>query len=489
MTLQWVVAAPEMPWKKLWRYSSLWMVAIALLLHFLPQASALRSEPSGPIHSKFPDTPSWDPTAGTVISNISKDVVLQFIPANQSHVLTHVAVDEANDDIYLGAVNRLYQLNGRTMKPIYKVVTGPRLDSALCPPSGCGQDVVKSLTDNYNKVLVIAPSTDSIIACGSVSQGSCDTYRRRNLSVHIEFIPRLVAANDPHSSTFAFIGPERYSNYGGSEQALYIGTTYTGHGTYRHEVPALATRNLVNLHPAKYTFAEHSLLTIDVKYRDHFLVDYVYGFHATNYVYFLTVQKKSHLPGQDESGYITRMSRICITDDNYDSYTEINLECFGKDNTYYNLVQDATIFEAGDDLARSMNIVPGDKVLLAAFSPSRGHSNKPQDKTAVCAFSVGEVDSVFNENIHMCFNGSRKFRSMEYISGILMDGKCPDDLSHNIRNFCDVGLKISGSTPLKTTASLVLNDTLVTSVKATSTGAHSVAFMGTSSGSIKKVGG
>ena len=73
------------------------------------------------------------------------------------------------------------------------------------------------------------------------------------------------------------------------------------------------------------------------------------------------------------------------------------------------------------------------------------------------------------------------------ISGILNDGKCPKDLSHNIQNFCDVGLKISGSTPLKTKSSLVLNNSLVTSVKATSTGVHSVSFMGTSKGSIKKV--
>lgn len=39
-------------------------------------------------------------------------------------------------------------------------------------------------------------------------------------------------------------------------------------------------------------------MRIDVKYRDHFLVDYRYGFNSSTHVYFVTVQKKSYLPGQ-----------------------------------------------------------------------------------------------------------------------------------------------------------------------------------------------
>ena len=207
---------------------------------------------------------SWDPSAGTVLTDVSKDVLMQFVPRNRTHILTHIAVDNARNDNYLGAVNRLYQLESNTMRPKVQVVTGPRLDSSGCHANGCDPDIKKILTDNYNKVLVVAPSTDCVIACGSVSQGACDTYRRGNLSVHNEYIPRSVAANDPKSSTFAFMGPERYSTFGESE-ALYIGTTFTAHGAYRHDVPSLATRNLVDLNLSKFTFSEQSLLRIDVK--------------------------------------------------------------------------------------------------------------------------------------------------------------------------------------------------------------------------------
>ncbi|KAF2368826.1 Plexin repeat [Trinorchestia longiramus] len=428
----------------------------------------------------------WDVTAGTVLSNVSKDVVLQFVPANQSHVLNHVAVDKAGADVYLGAVNRLYQLDGSTMKPIYQVITGPRLDSPGCHANGCNSEIRKSLTDNHNKVLVIAPSTESVIVCGSVSQGACDTYRRGNLSVHNEYIPRAVAANDPYSSTFAFIGPERHSTFGESE-ALYIGTTFTSIGDYRHDVPALATRNLVDLDFSKFTFSEQSLLRIDVKYRDNFLVKYVYGFNASSYVYFLTVQKKSHLPGQEEAGYISRISRICISDDNYDSYTEISLECHGP-GAGHNLVQDATIFDAGEDLALNLGISNGDQVMAVVFAKAQGHSDSPQKSTALCVYSVKDIDARFNENIHMCFNGTRQYRSMEHISGTILNGKCPTRWSTgNIQDFCNEGLKISGSAPLMSRSALVLNDTLVTSIVGTAASTHSVAFMGTSEGFIYKV--
>ena len=289
---------------------------------------------------------------------------------------------------------------------------------------------------------------------------------------------------------YLFVGPERYSDdFGDREEVLYIGTTFTAHGNYRHSVPALATRNLVDLDFSKFTFSEQSLLRIDVKYRDHFLVKYVYGFNASSYVYFLTVQKKSHLPGQEEAGFISRISRVCISDDNYDSYTEITLECHDKRGNLYNLVQDAAIFRAGAHLAASMGINEGDEVMLAAFSKAQGHSNNPQKSTAMCMYSIKEIDVRFNENIHMCFNGSRKHRSMEYISGTILDGKCPSKWSTgNIHNFCDVGLKISGSAPLDGRASLLLNDSLITSVLATPVGVvHSVAFLGTSEGTLKKV--
>ena len=80
---------------------------------------------------------------------------------------------------------------------------------------------------------------------------------------------------------------------------------------------------------------------------------------------------------------------------------------------------------AGQDLARSLGLSPGDPVLVGVFSPAQELSAVPQRQSAVCVFSVADIDARFNENIHMCFNGSLQSRNMEYVSGPILDGKCP----------------------------------------------------------------
>ncbi|XP_042862022.1 plexin-B-like [Penaeus japonicus] len=414
--------------------------------------------------------------------------VAQFWTGNQSLELQHMVYNRGAGVLYVGGTNRLWALGVDRLELWAKVETGPRFDSPRCHARGCGPErrVATVLTDNVNKVLVLDPEASTLIMCGSVSQGACEKFRTANISLTPEFLPRTVAANDPKSSTYAFVGPERYNPWGGSS-ALYVGTTFTTVGDYRHDVPAISTRNLYNLDYAEFSFSEQSLLRIDVKYRDHFLVQYVYGFNASDYAYFVTVQKKSHLPGQEESGYISRLARTCITDANYDSYTEITLECQGGDGTNYNLVQDAKLVSAGSDLAASMGVSVGDPILVGVFAPSQGHTAKPETLSAVCVYSVRDIEAKFNENIHMCFNGSMQYRSMEYISGPILDGKCPAaGTMGNIFNFCEVGLKISGVSPIHSRAALVYRNTSLSAVQAAITAHHTVLFLGTTTGSLKK---
>ncbi|CAG0883071.1 unnamed protein product [Cyprideis torosa] len=57
----------------------------------------------------------------------------------------------------------------------------------------------------------------------------------------------------------------------------------------------------------------------------------------------------------------------------------------------------------------------------------------------------------------------------------------------NILNFCNVGLKISGPTPITNTAALEVRDASVTAIGAGTIEAHTVAFLGTGEGYLKKV--
>lgn len=281
-------------------------------------------------------------------------------------------------------------------------------------------------------MLLLDSESGMVIACGSLSQGACEKYSLGNVSAPSEFVPVSIAANDEHSSTYAFIGPEHYNQWGQSN-VLYVGTTYTNNGEYRADVPAISSRRLDTLHLAEDTFSKQSLLRIDVKYRDHFLVKYVYGFNYSDFAYFVIVQKQSHLPGQEELGYVTRLARVCINDANYDSYTEVTLQCLVKEKTgdgkekvvNYNLAQDVKLAGAGEELAASLGVRAGESILAASFSPSRGITNEPQNQSALCTYSMKDVEAKFNENIHMCFNGSVKYRNMAYISGLILNGDCP----------------------------------------------------------------
>lgn len=57
----------------------------------------------------------------------------------------------------------------------------------------------------------------------------------------------------------------------------------------------------------------------------------------------------------------------------------------------------------------------------------------------------------------------------------------------NIYNFCSVGLKISGVAPIDSQAIFTYDNVSVTSITATNVGPHTLAFLGTTNGSIKKV--
>lgn len=184
------------------------------------------------------------------------------------------------------------------------------------------------------------------------------------------------------------------------------------------------------------------------------------------------------------------MARICITDPNYDSYTEITVQCTATENNVdYNIVRDAKVTPASHKLAQKMGIKKDDHVLVTVFSPSREISNQPESKSAMCIYSIKDIEDMFIENIHLCFNGTTKDRNLGYISGTINDGRCPIVGSlGNIYNFCSVGLKISGVSPITAHALFHFDNVSVTSVTATSTTdqQHSLAFLGTNMGVIKK---
>lgn len=396
------------------------------------QLSSTATSISSPNYLLSPKSLMLKPSALTKAQQVtSSDILSQYTLQNGSY-FTHLTCDRKNSVFYVGATNRILQLN-YNLSLLTEAITGPKADNPQCH-GVCPEDVETLETINYNKILVVNEAGGTLISCGSVMQGSCTIYPLRKFPHDPEDINMPLAANDEQASTLAFIGPSKYNSWK-KEDVLYVGATFTNVGDYRHDVPAISSRRLDDLNFAQYSF-QQSVLTIEVNHRDHFLVDYKYGFNTTDHAYFVVVQKKSHLV--EEAGYVTRIGRVCVSDPNYDSYTEITLQCRKRVSSLdidgnesdpteinYNILRDAKVSVAGQRLASKMGIKKDDLVLVAAFSPAKEITNEPQPKSALCLYSLKDIDEIFVENIHMCFNGTHMDRNMGYISGAINDGKCP----------------------------------------------------------------
>lgn len=105
-------------------------------------------------------------SAGPIVATFSEPT------GNGGHRLQHLVVDKHSALVYVGGVNRLYQLSPELDRQV-TVETGPREDSPECPAVDCLGSVIKRLTDNVNKALVIDYTDTRLIACGTLYQGMC----------------------------------------------------------------------------------------------------------------------------------------------------------------------------------------------------------------------------------------------------------------------------------------------------------------------------
>ncbi|KAG0427984.1 hypothetical protein HPB47_025004 [Ixodes persulcatus] len=426
-------------------------------------------------------------TAAVVAAPARGDGEVSYASFNESVNFTHLVLDRTTGRLYVGASNWLYQFNGSLQLEV-ELPTGPVQDNVLCSPSDC-DGYVAAPTNNVNKVLLVDSVDQKLLVCGSVRQGACRRHSLADISQKEPLVPTPVAANDENSSTFAMIGPSHY--YGHDSRALYVATTNSRLGPYRDMVPAICTRSL-NPNAEPFRIIEQSFLAtarVDIAnhIKDYYLVHYVYGFHTEDYVYFATVQRKSHLRASEELGYFSRLARVCTSDPAYNTYTEVTLQCLGPDGTDYNLLQDAVVFEAGDDLSRDLRLgLRERRVLAAVFAQSRDHTTRTGRRAALCLYALRDVERRFTENIHMCYNGSVLTRNMDYIAGSVQS--CPEPgQSGNVLSFCNETLKLNGSSAISKVASIVFGNLTLTAVAAASTPQHSVAFLGTDTGRLKKV--
>ena len=445
-------------------HSSHWLPPLTLIIFTLFICAAHASSPyylpysktGSRYHQESAQDQSIVSSYNILISNKLRNSQQQL--TKQQTNFTHLQFDSRTEHLYIGATNYLLKFDSN-LRLIQKQKTGPVDDSPQCSPTDCFSVDSKEIkpTNNFNKILLLDSVQRQLILCGSAKQGACyqlpldDSGTTGNnqpskpdsdLILNEGNLIRVpVGANDENSSSVAFIGP---ANYGHEKlRVMYVAVTNTKLGQYRELVPAVCARSLnINNQDTfriiESSFTDSARVDISSHLRDYYLVHYVYGFHYHDQIYFAQVQKRSHLRTQEEFGYHTRLSRICDSDAGFQSYTEITLECVieGESRTVnYNVLRAGTLAKIGINLADGLGLKSksmsghnsmsgnGYEVFLGVFSQSKDHSTRQGDHSAVCAFSMSDIERRFKENIHLCYNGSITSRNMDYIAGSI--NECP----------------------------------------------------------------
>eukprot|EP00058_Branchiostoma_floridae_P014338 XP_002599826.1 hypothetical protein BRAFLDRAFT_70294 [Branchiostoma floridae] len=414
-------------------------------------------------------------------------------------ILNHLSVDNQTGKVYIGAVDNLYQLN-RQLDVEKTVSTGPRLDSVNCPGPAEGDTTCPDRVDtsNVNKILAIDQQGGHLITCGTVYQGICQVRNLRDISqISVSYTPdftKYVATNSPSRTTVGFVapGPQPFE-----ENALYVGSTYGEHNddiVIRENVPAVSIRSLqsstifqvMNNGEAKFVVNPTEL-------RQQYLISYIHGFSSKNRVYFATVQMETvPKPGFDPPSYWSKLTRLCLGDVNFYSYMEIPLKCQGQNGTNYNLLQAVYVSKPGQKLAESMGLPDDDEVLFGVFSASKTPSGtEPLDSSALCVFSMSEVNEEFGKVQEACYTGGEGgdgiAKPLEFAGGTI----CTSFQSQIMESYpCGDSFtpkQFGGTVPLTRTAVAEFPTTGLTSVAASTVNDYTAAFLGTTNGQLIKV--
>ena len=308
---------------------------------------------------------------------LSSYLVSSFTSPDPTLPFNHITIYNVTGNVYIGARERLYQLNP-DLTLFQTVNVGP------CPSPEGNEPI------NDNKLLVVAPSPyEKLVTCGSCD-GYCETRSLANVANDVESHEgkseqAIVLTSD--AMTVGVIA--RGSEFDGNGMGIPNGDLYllAGHSfTEFNGLRPVSKHRLSDLEAIQRILDYNLLPEDDVN-------NYVQLTYIGNYVYFF-IQRK--IGGQ----YNIHVGQVCLNslDLNLDSYTEIVIDC-GNGQNNFSLFQAAHIGPAGSRLSSSFGISSNDNILYAVFAvEGTGHS-------ALCLYKMTDIQQRFKDAIDGCING------------------------------------------------------------------------------------
>ncbi|KAM8933351.1 plexin-A3 [Pelodytes ibericus] len=408
--------------------------------------------------------------------------------------LTHLAVHRHTGEVYLGAVNHVYRLS-ENLTELRSHLTGPIRDNSRCypPPSvrACAHPL--SPQDNVNRLLLIDYTGQRLVACGSVWQGICQFLRLDDLfklgAPHHRKEHYLSGAREPDSMAGVIVEQDQ------EQSKLFIGTSIDGKSEY---FPTLSSRKLVRdvesaemfrlVYQDEFVSSQIKVPSDTLSLHPSFDIYYVYGFVSGGFVYFLTLQldtQQTLLDATGEKFFTSKIVRMCSGDPEFYSYVEFPIGCT-KDGVEYRLIQSAYLSRPGRKLAQELGVPEDEEILYTVFSQGQKNRSNPPRESVLCLFTLSQINSQIKERIQSCYRGEGRLslpwllnKELHCINTpiLIHDGFCGLALNQPIG-----GLQVIEGLPL-------FEEKMdgMASVAAYSYDQHSVVFVGTRAGTLKKI--
>lgn len=405
-------------------------------------------------------------------------------------LLFNVVKDERTNELYVGGRNHIYKLDSDELKILQNTTTGPAEHHSDCKPhpETCHRN--RTMLDNDNKLLLVYMDKrhySKVLSCGTIHQGMCLLHQKSNLDHKRFFGSPTVVNNFVVSSTNAvgFLANVPYEN----DSVVFVGNQYDGRNLTLAP-PFIASKKItvksgVGFEHTHEDRDRRTEVDIDPARKPGYPVTFILGFSDELYAYFITTSPVAY----GSSDLETRISRVCLKDKSFKSFSEIPIVCEDND-TNYNIATSAYIGSRASSQNKDVLYVS----LMHGLS-KRGPVVDQKIGSVICSFTMSEISTKFYEAAKECSVGSDLAKLSTLYIGSRTSSKCSEDSLFNQESLChpsNVNYYIEGNNPVTTSPLIKLPSVKITSLSTTtslpgSDAAAVIAIVGTSSGEILKV--
>ena len=313
--------------------------------------------------------------------------------------LRRVVVHPTTGDIYVAGKDAIFQLAPSPLQTSRTAKTGPLSDNKGCFPrdwfssQSCFDNTIPTkIQSNFNQLLLLNESGDSVLTCGNLQAGTCNLRSASNVSTISRSDEEIFKAGGFPAVEMIVVTRDEDSNSAGVISYDYLGrpalflVTHMGALSsvkpFEISVRGMGYENL--LQP----------LVGSINFPLDFPFDIISAFGSGEFVYFVATDSSS------AGG--TLIARICRNDqgmsrNTFYAYLEAYIECKGNSKTY-KYMQSFYVGKVGTLLASS---VGNDDVLMGVF-------NEKIDGTgasALCVVSVPQINAKYKQGLENCRNG------------------------------------------------------------------------------------